>query len=134
MDLAVNAGSVYSELILDMSKYEQNLKKAEQQMNTFSKNLEKTGKSMEKVGGSLSKYVTAPILGLGAAALKVGMDFQSGMSEVQAISGATGDELAALKEKAKEMGATTKFSASEAAAALKYMAMGKWPVVEKSAA
>lgn len=124
--VAINAGSVYSELILDTSKYEQNLKKSEQQMNTFSKNLEKTGKSMEKVGKSLSKYVTAPVVGLGAAALKVGTDFQSGMSEVQAISGATGDDLAALEEKAKEMGATTKFSASESAEALKYMAMAGW--------
>ncbi len=132
--MAISAGSVYSELILDGSKYFSTLEKAEQQMNTFSKNLETAGKSMEKVGKSLSKYVTAPVVGVGVAALKVGTDFQSGMSEVQAISGATGDDLARLEEKAKEMGATTKFSASEAAEALKYMAMGKWPVVEKSAA
>ncbi len=124
--MAISAGNVYSELILDGSKYFSTLEKAEKQMNTFSKKLEKTGKSMEKAGKSLSKYVTAPVLGLGAAALKVGTDFQSGMSEVQAISGATGDDLAKLEAKAKEMGATTKFSASEAAEALKYMAMAGW--------
>lgn len=48
------------------------------------------------------------------------------MSKVQAISGATGDDLAQLKAKAKEMGATTKFSATESAEALQYMAMAGW--------
>lgn len=48
------------------------------------------------------------------------------MSEVAAISGATGDELDALTAKAKEMGASTKFSATESAEALKYMAMAGW--------
>ena len=48
------------------------------------------------------------------------------MSTIQAISGATGDELAALTDKAKEMGANTKFSATEAAEAMQYMAMAGW--------
>lgn len=48
------------------------------------------------------------------------------MSKVAAISGATGDDLKALTDKAKEMGATTKFSASESADALQYMAMAGW--------
>ena len=48
------------------------------------------------------------------------------MSTVQAISGATGDELVALTDKAKEMGANTKFSATEAAEAMQYMAMAGW--------
>lgn len=95
-------------------------------MNTFSKNLEKTGKSMEAAGKSLTTKVTLPIVAMGAAATKVGMDFEAGMSQVQAISGATGDDLARLEAKAKEMGATTKFSASESAEALKYMAMAGW--------
>ena len=64
--------------------------------------------------------------GLGAVVAKTGMDFQAAMSEVGAISGATGDDLKALEEMAKEMGATTKFSASEAAEGLKYMAMAGW--------
>lgn len=59
-------------------------------------------------------------------AVKVGSDFEAGMSEVAAISGATGDELDALTAKAKEMGASTKFSATESAEALKYMAMAGW--------
>lgn len=59
-------------------------------------------------------------------AIKVGSDFEAGMSKVSAISGATGDNLDALSDKAKEMGAKTKFSATEAASAFEYMAMAGW--------
>lgn len=63
---------------------------------------------------------------VGGYATKVGSDFEAAMSEVSAISGATGNDLSALTEKAKEMGASTKFSASESAEAFKYMAMAGW--------
>ena len=75
---------------------------------------------MKTVGSNLSKYVTLPLAGIGVAAVKTTTDFQAGMSEVQAISGATGKDLELLTEKAKEMGSTTKFSASDSADALKY--------------
>lgn len=58
--------------------------------------------------------------------IKVGSDFEAGMSRVQAISGASGGDLEKLTEKAKEMGATTKFSATEAASAMEFMAMAGW--------
>ena len=60
------------------------------------------------------------------AVLDIGMNFESGMSKVQAISGASGEDLAALTDKAKEMGAKTKFSATESAEAMQYMAMAGW--------
>lgn len=58
--------------------------------------------------------------------ITVGREFDSAMSKVGAISGATGEELEKLREKAKEMGSTTKFTATEAAEALNYMAMAGW--------
>lgn len=64
--------------------------------------------------------------GIVAASINVGKSFEAGMSTVASISGATGDDLAALQEKAKEMGATTAFSATEAASAMEYMAMAGW--------
>ena len=64
-------------------------------------------------------------MGLGAA-VKVGMDFEAGMSEVQAIARATGAEMDALSQKAMELGAKTKFSASESADAFKFMAQAGW--------
>lgn len=58
--------------------------------------------------------------------IEVGKAFDSSMSQVGAISGATGDELTQLRDKAKEMGSTTKFTATEAADAFNYMAMAGW--------
>lgn len=74
--------------------------------------------------------MTLPIVGVGAAAVKVTSDFESAMSQVQAISGATGSDFDRLADKAKEMGAKTKFSASESAEAMNYMAMAGWKTEE----
>ena len=63
---------------------------------------------------------------LGVAAIKVGSSFEAEMSKVSAISGASADDFKALSEKAKEMGASTKFSATESAQAMEYMAMAGW--------
>ena len=70
--------------------------------------------------------VSGAVVAGGTAATHVGSDFEAAMSKVSAISGATGKDLTALTDKAKEMGASTKFSASESAAALQYMAMAGW--------
>ena len=58
--------------------------------------------------------------------MKTASDFDSAMSKVAAVSGATSDDLQALRDKAREMGSKTKFSASEAAEAMNYMAMAGW--------
>lgn len=70
------------------------------------------------------------IAGMGTAAIKVGSDFESSMSNVAAISGATGKDLEALTGKAEEMGAKTKFSATESAEAFGYMAMAGWKTAD----
>lgn len=79
------------------------------------------------------KVATVSVAAAGVAAVKMGADFEAGMSEVQAISGASGKDLAALTAKAKEMGAATKFSATESAEALKYMAMAGWKTKQMTA-
>lgn len=83
------------------------------------------GKSVKIFTGAVAATGTV-LSGIGAYALKVGSNFEEGMSKVSAISGATGEELKKLTEKAKEMGAKTKFSATESAEAMKYMAMAGW--------
>lgn len=87
--------------------------------------LESTGDSIAEAGKTLGG-VTAAIGGLGAAAVKTAADFDSAMGQVAAVSGAAGEELQALRDKAREMGEKTKFSASEAAEAMNYMAMAGW--------
>ena len=100
-----------------------------QKIGATSEKLQSVGASIEGVGKKLMP-VTAAIGGLGVAAVKIAADFDSGMSKVAAVSGATGVELDKLREKAREMGAKTKFSASEAAEAMNYMAMAGWKTGE----
>ena len=88
--------------------------------------MQKAGSTMTSAGKTLTTYVTAPILGLGTMAVKTGADFDESMSKVKAISGAIGEDFDALRDKAREMGAKTKFSAQESADAFSYMAMAGW--------
>lgn len=90
--------------------------------------LDKFGKKSTDIGKSLSMKVTAPILGIGAAAAKIGMDFEQSMSKVEAMSGATAEEMERLEKAAREAGANTSKSASDAADALGYMALAGWDV------
>lgn len=86
-----------------------------------------TGEKLQTVGNKISSVgqkllpVTGVVTGLGTAA-----DFDSAMSRVAAVSGATGLDFDSLRDKAREMGAKTKFSATEAADAMNYMAMAGW--------
>ncbi len=76
-----------------------------------------------------STAVTAAVGGIrdaASAVVEIGSAFESSMSKVSALSGATGDDLAALEAKARELGSTTTFSASQAADALGYMALAGW--------
>lgn len=77
------------------------------------------------VGNAITKVVDK-VGTIGTAAVKVGMNFEAEMSKVASISGATGDEFQKLIDKAKEMGSKTKFSATESAQAMEYMAMAGW--------
>ncbi len=97
-----------------------------QKIAATGEDLKNLGDKISGVGTTLTKGVTTPIVGLGTVAVKTAADFDSAMSQVGAVSGATGSELEALRDKAREMGAKTKFSASEAAEAMNYMAMAGW--------
>ena len=88
--------------------------------------LQNVGDKIFDVGATLTTKVTVPIAAAGTAAVKTASDFDSAMSKVAAVSGATGDDLEKLRDKAREMGSKTKFSASEAAEAMNYMAMAGW--------
>lgn len=93
------------------------------------KSVSSTESACSKMSSLMKKSAAAIGVASVAAAKKtidVGKSFEAGMSEVQAISGASGKDLERLSNKAKEMGATTKFSATESATALKYMAMAGW--------
>lgn len=100
--------------------------------NTALSKIDVAGQKMETIGNSIAgagkkmMSVTTVIGGVGVAAVKTAADFDSAMSQVAAVSGATGKDFDTLRNKAREMGAKTKFSATEAAEAMNYMAMAGW--------
>lgn len=125
----------YDALQREIIETEEELRRLQQEAATTSTALSKidvAGQKMEAVGDSIAGAgkkmmgVTTVIGGLGVAAVKTAADFDSAMSQVAAVSGATGDDFDALREKAREMGSKTKFSATEAAEAMNYMAMAGW--------
>lgn len=96
--------------------------KAQSAMAKFSGTAKNALKGITVAAGAAGTAITA----MAGYAVKVGSDFEAGMSKVSAISGATGADFEKLSDKAKEMGAKTKFSAAEAASAFEYMAMAGW--------
>lgn len=135
---------------INLDEFDRGLNSASTKFKSFSDNLSKVGsnmkdllspavdgfKAVEGVGqtaaGAIKKGLAGfaaaatAVGGFGTAAVKSGMNFDSAMSEVSAISGATEQDFQSLRDKALEMGAKTKFSASEAAAAMTYMGMAGW--------
>ena len=125
----------YDALQREIIETENELKRLTTEANNSHTALEKlgvVGEKMQDAGDKISGVgqkllpVTAGVTALGTIAVKTGADFDSAMSKVAAVSGATGSEMDALREKAREMGSKTKFSASEAADAMNYMAMAGW--------
>jgi len=133
--MAFDVGSAVGYLLLDASGWSNGLSAARQALDTFmdgtssvTDRAQAVGSALRGVGTGLTTTVTTPLVGLGTAAVKTASDFQQAMAQVAAVSGleTASAEFEALTDKAKEMGATTKFSASEAAEAFNYMAMAGW--------
>lgn len=125
----------YDALQREIVETEEELRRLQQEAattNTALSKIDVAGQKMETVGNSIAGAgkkmmgVTTVIGGVGVAAVKTAADFDSAMSQVAAVSGATGKDFDALRNKAREMGAKTKFSATEAAEAMNYMAMSGW--------
>ena len=125
----------YDGLQREIAETEAKLKSLEEQARqsgTALQEIAAKGEKMKTVGDNITNVgkkfmpVTLGVVGLGTAAVKTAADFDSAMSKVAAVSGATGSDLEALRDKAREMGEKTKFSASEAAEAMNYMAMAGW--------
>lgn len=135
-DLAGQIDKLSGELADNKAK----LQDADKAADELDQSLDDLGESSENAGGGFTvmkgalanlvaegiRMATQAIKDFVAETINVGKEFDSSMSQVAAVSGATGDDLQALRDKAKEMGSTTKFTASEAADAFNYMAMAGW--------
>ncbi|MDE5763743.1 MAG: phage tail tape measure protein [Ruminococcus sp.] len=124
----------------ELKENQNKLSDAEKSADEFDETLSEVGETAEKSSGGfevltekISNFVTNGIkLAIDSVknfiteSINVGKEFDSAMSQVEAVSGASGEEIEALRDKAKEMGESTKFSASEVAEAFNYMAMAGW--------
>lgn len=146
--MALDLGSAVGYLLLDTSSFKKGLTTASQDMQTFFDKSTKAGdkmtalsSAMGKAGSTLTKSVTLPLVGLGTLSVKTAATFESAMSQVQATMGLTADSTSelngqtvntmdSLSSLAKQMGAETKFSATEAAEAINNMAMAGYDVNE----
>ncbi|MCD5042793.1 phage tail tape measure protein [Enterococcus faecium] len=108
------------------SGFVKTFKDAQEAVKTFEKKSNSmttaVGSIMKSTGASMTKYISAPLFGVGVAAAKVGGDFEEQMSRVKAISGATGDTFEQMKQQAIDLGAKTAFSAKESAAGMENLA------------
>lgn len=122
----------YDALKRKIVETEESLKSLENTAGSGSAKLAEVSAKAEKIGTSATDAgqkmlpVTAAVTGLGTAAVKTASDFDSSMSNVAAISGSSSEDMEKLRERAREMGAQTKFSAKEAGDAMGYMAMAGW--------
>lgn len=111
----------------DISNFEQNMTQMQRSMRIV-------GDKLTSVGKTMTASVTAPLAGLGIAAVATGAKFEEQMSKVKAITGATGKEFDALRSQAMELGATTQFSASQAAEGMEFLARAGWKTEQIMAA
>lgn len=139
--MARNLGTIYAELRLRLDRLRDDIRDAETQLRNVGEasggltdRMADAGRSMQKAGDMMSKYVTAPLAGVATAAVYTGMQFDDAMARVAAVSGATGDALDALRGQARELGATTRFSASEAAGGMEMLARAGFDAHEIMAA
>lgn len=139
--MAVNIGTAVAYLELDTSGFSKGFTSAYNDLKVFG---DKTATAEQKLSGLSSafktfgsmttKNVTVPLLGVGAVAVKTGSDFEKAMSQVAATMGTTTDKIQDLEEYAEKMGATTAFSATEAAEGLNILAMSGLNAEEQMAA
>lgn len=87
------------------------------------KKIEKFGKSVSRVGRTMTVGLTVPIVAMGGAALKTTADFEQSMLRVQNLTGATGQTFQALERQARDLGATTLHTASDAAEGMGFLGM-----------
>lgn len=125
----VDLGTAVGYLLLDTSGFTSGFSTARSALKTFqdesataADKISAIGSAASSVGGTLTRNLTLPLAGIGTAIMKVGNDFEAQMSRVEAISGATAEEMERLNETALELGSSTSFSASEAAEGMENLA------------
>lgn len=95
----------------------------EKAVKSMDARLKSLGSSLTRTGRTLTIGLTAPLVAAGAGIVALSGDFEKSMNRVRALSGATGQDFEKLRKQARQLGADTQFSASEAADAMSFLAM-----------
>lgn len=126
----MNAGDIVAHLKAKVDEFKAGIKVAKDELNGLRGNVDAQNRKLADAGKKMTMYITAPILGMGAMAVRTAATFEQAMNKVRAITGATGAEFEALKNKAMEMGRTTKYTANESADALSFLGMAGFNAAE----
>lgn len=102
------------------------MRKMSTEAKAAGKSIQAAGNTIASAGSTLTKSITAPIAGVAVAAVKTAADYESAMSNVKAITGATGEDFKKLEQLGKDLGASTAWSAQECAEAMQYTGMAGW--------
>ena len=132
--MAAVIGALRVNLAANIAKFEQDLGKAAKQVAKVQRRFDQFGKRATAAGQALSVGLTAPLVAVGALSAKSFLSFERGMNRVAAVSGATESEMATLTQIAKDLGATTSFSAAQAAEGLGFLAQAGFEAAEAGAA
>lgn len=102
------------------------IREFDREMRRMTRDINGVATKLGNAGKTMTTALTAPLAGIGVVAAKTGMEFEASMSQVAATLGTTSDKIGDLEKLAMDMGSTTKFSASEAAEGINFMAMAGW--------
>ena len=128
--MATTIGALRVELSANIARFEKDMGKAAKYLGRTQRSFERFGSRASAAGRSLSVGLTAPLVAVGALAAKSFLGFEQGMNRVAAVSGATEAEMVALTAIAKDLGATTSFSAAQAAEGLGFLAQAGFDATE----
>jgi TP901 family phage tail tape measure protein len=129
---AMRAGAAYIELQARADRLMSDVQRAARQAGmaagatlsrSMTQRMASMGSTMRNVGGTMTKSLSLPLAGIGASVIKLGSDFQYQMRRVKNISQATGGDFEMMSKQAKKLGATTQFTATQAAEGMEFLAM-----------
>ena len=132
--MSVDIGTAEGHIILDTSGFVVPLQTAQRDVHNFASDIavkiggamQTLGNTISNIGNTITKYISAPLQDFAKSAFSEMAEFDDSMNRAAILTKAQGDQLTALTEKAKEMGRTTKFTATQAAEAYQYMGLAGW--------
>ena len=117
------ASGKFDKIGMAVGRMSANLQKATGKLTGLGSKLKDFGSKTKGIGKNLATKLSLPLAGFAALAGKTAVAFDKSMNKVSAVTGATGEDFKRLSDRAREMGSTTQFTASESAEAMTFLGM-----------